>query len=206
MSRETCLPGTKWDKLLVTCVASPLPLEETRPLPQPRPTTVSPPVVRWVKEASATPAEPALSPAVWVSVVVVVNGSILALCLWFILYRLRTTNTHSTGDPEAELQVPAKTHLSMEAHTHHAPGVVIQSWGGGPSSSPQMNGGGTHTAYSQEGGLPSCRGPPGWGDGLEEVGLEGGLVMCRAMREHGIPLPATELGDAALVTTKTAVL
>ncbi|XP_062335997.1 uncharacterized protein LOC134035148 [Osmerus eperlanus] len=208
MSREACPRGKKWDRLLVTCVPSPTPQDDLwmttgRPLPRPQPATGSP-VVRWATDASATMGDPAFSLAVWVSVGVVVNCSVLALCLWFIIYRLRATHTNSADDPEAGLEVPDKTHPSMDRPRYHGSVVVLQRERGSPQSWPQMNGGGDHTAFSQEEGLPCCRDSPGCGGGQGEWGQgEGGLVMCRSVREHVIPLPAIELGDAALVTTKT---
>lgn len=85
------------------------------------------PVVRWGTEASATMGDPALSPAVWVSVGVVVNGSILALCLWFIIYRLRATHTNSAGKRKTMKLIPIlnmyQSTCTVSVQTHITPEI-----------------------------------------------------------------------------------
>uniref|UniRef100_A0A3Q3JVW9 Uncharacterized protein n=1 Tax=Monopterus albus TaxID=43700 RepID=A0A3Q3JVW9_MONAL len=58
---------------------------------------------------------------------------------------------------------------------------------------------GTQTGLTWEEGLPLCGAP------LKPSGTEvgGALSACSTVTEHRIPLPATELGGTALVTTKT---
>ncbi|KAM9473732.1 uncharacterized protein ACWYII_008369 [Salvelinus alpinus] len=183
MAKKTCNPGTTWDKLLITCI----PL--TRP--QPKPATESPPV-KW---SSDVPPQynPAVSPAVWISVVVVVNGSILAMFLWFIIYKMQARRNHTAGEPEAGLNPPAKALPPVEGDCTVA---VVQREEEAPPSCAQLNGG-PQTCFRQE--VSTYSGASGCGS----LGEVGGMFMCNGLREHWIPLPATELGDAALVTTKT---
>uniref|UniRef100_A0A4W5PPN2 Uncharacterized protein n=1 Tax=Hucho hucho TaxID=62062 RepID=A0A4W5PPN2_9TELE len=181
MAKKICNPGTTWDKLLLTCVSW------TRP----KPATESPPV-KW---SSDVPPQynPAVSPAVWISVIVVVNCSILAMFLWFIIYKMQARRNHTAGEPEARLNPPAKALLPVEGDCTAA---VVQREEEAPPFCPQLNGG-PQTCVRQE--VSTYSGASGCGS----LGEVDGMFMCNGLREHWIPLPATELGDAALVTTKT---
>uniref|UniRef100_A0AAZ3QDQ6 Uncharacterized protein n=1 Tax=Oncorhynchus tshawytscha TaxID=74940 RepID=A0AAZ3QDQ6_ONCTS len=149
-----------------------------------------PPESQPVKWSSDVPPQydPAVSPAVWISVVVVVNGSILAMFLRFIIYKMQARHNHTAGEPEAGLIPPAVDGDCTAA--------VVQREEEAPPSCPQLNSG-PQTCFRQE--VSTYSGASGCGS----LGEVGGMFMCNGLREHWIPLPATELGDAALVTTKT---
>uniref|UniRef100_A0AAY5JVM9 Uncharacterized protein n=1 Tax=Esox lucius TaxID=8010 RepID=A0AAY5JVM9_ESOLU len=186
MAKKTCRLGTKWDRLLMDCVRSPL------GVPSPPPdlvTELSP--VKWSTDGSPQ-YNPAVNPAVWISVVVVLNGSILALFLWFIIYRKQRRHRRTTVDPEApETRSKAKPAVETDCKA-----AAVQSEKEAPPSCCHLNGG-PQTYFGQE--ASTYNRAPGCGP----LGEVGSVFMCSSQREHGIPLPATELGDAALVTTKT---
>ncbi|KAJ8254353.1 hypothetical protein COCON_G00209650 [Conger conger] len=166
----TCPPGSKYDELVKHCI------DNTDGKPQQ--STELPPV--------PSLHSPVVSPSVWIPVVVVVNGSILALFLWFIICRRQLRHAHTAADAEAEIS-PG---VQQAGRTEDREGPL--------DSCPHLNGG-PKGLLKQE--------VPDWRDAFEcdAGGGDGGSVhMCNGRKEHGIPLPATELGDAALVTAKTA--
>lgn len=94
-------------------------------------------------------------------------------------------------------------YASADAEVESSPGV-------------QQDGGTVLAEVAGEGPLASCPhvdgGPEGllkqeaatWRDAIKSDAEGGGSAhMCNGRKDHGIPLPATELGDAALVTAKT---
>ncbi|KAG9343085.1 hypothetical protein JZ751_015304 [Albula glossodonta] len=169
----TCKPGTHFDSLVKRCVENfeDKPYQDIESQPIQRPTTAAPAVV---------------SPSVWISVVVVVNGSILALFLWLIIYKRQTRHTHA-ADAEAS--------MSPEVQLAGGSDLAAAEREGPPTSCPHLNGG-PNGVIKQE--------IPTWRKASEyDAGDGGNMHMCNGRKDHGIPLPATELGDAALVTTKT---
>ncbi|KAJ7992603.1 hypothetical protein DPEC_G00280400 [Dallia pectoralis] len=179
MSKKTCPHGEKWDNLLMTCR-----LAVGERSPQPNLVTELPP--EKLNTDGSHQYNPAVNPAVWISVAVAVNGSILALFLWFIIYRRQTRHNHIDDEP------PFKAMPAVETDCNAA-GVRVEE---APPSCHPLNGG-PQTYFRQE--ASSFSDAPGCGP----LGEVGSVFMCNSRREHGIPLPATELGDAALVTTKT---
>ncbi|KAJ8387577.1 hypothetical protein AAFF_G00152730 [Aldrovandia affinis] len=169
-----CHPGKKFDNLVKDCVLS-----------KPEQATESSPILR----PSTSLHAPVVSPSVWIPVVVVVNGSILALFLWFI-YKRQTRHNHAAVDAEAE--------ISPEVQLDGRTDPVAVKGEGPPTSCPHVNGG-PQGLIKQE--------VPTWRKDYEcDTGGGDSVHMCNHRMDHGIPLPATELGDAALVTTKTVRL
>uniref|UniRef100_A0AAQ5ZY93 Uncharacterized protein n=1 Tax=Amphiprion ocellaris TaxID=80972 RepID=A0AAQ5ZY93_AMPOC len=172
--RQDCPEGQRWDILIRFCVPK---WPETRlQTEQPRATTLNSVMV--------------LSPFLWIFVVLATLGSILALALWFVIYRRQTRLTlellHNTDPPatfhperngQGEMFHRAAEASSLCHHLHL----------------------GAQTGTKWEDNFNACRGP------AAHAGTEGGggLPACSTMVEHRIPLPATELGGTALVTTKT---
>ncbi|KAL0992955.1 hypothetical protein UPYG_G00101440 [Umbra pygmaea] len=171
MAKTTCPVGAKWDRLLKDCVLLPL----TKSSAQPKLVT---------EIQRSTPYNPAVSPAMWISVVVILNGSVLALFLWFIVYKRQARRNHIVGDPEVSLDPLYTPKLSVEREKV------------APPSCPQLNGL-PQTCFRQEASYH------GGALGCDPHGEVGNRLICNVLRENCIPLPATELGDAALVTTKT---
>ncbi|KAG5832479.1 hypothetical protein ANANG_G00291600 [Anguilla anguilla] len=83
-----CQPGFEFDNLVKVCVG-----KEAK---KPQQATEPPPVLRNSTQAPSLHAS-VVSPSVWISVVVVVNGTILALFLWFIIYRRQRRHAHAAG-------------------------------------------------------------------------------------------------------------
>ncbi|XP_036420938.1 uncharacterized protein LOC118804547 isoform X3 [Colossoma macropomum] len=74
-----------------------------------------------------------------------------------------------------------------------------------PAAPPQLNGNTVSPALLEEREDPSLS-CPHWNGKTEEVSvceMGWGRGICEGKMEHGVPVPATELGDSALVTTKT---
>ncbi|XP_039972865.1 uncharacterized protein LOC120783744 [Xiphias gladius] len=201
MAKKDCSAGQKWDNLVNTCVSS-----ETKTGPQPEPPTEPPlAVVDQVRDrAPSTQADPVmvLSQALWILVVLATVGSILALALWFIIYRrqsrLRSTSedTEPGQKPLQKTEPPATIHPLPSERNCQA--EMFQRAAEALSPCPHLHLG-AQTGSKWEEGFITCRGP------AKHAGTEGGggLLACSTMREHRIPLPATELGGTALVTTKT---
>ncbi|XP_051905970.1 tumor necrosis factor receptor superfamily member 13C-like [Hippocampus zosterae] len=190
--KKNCPPGTTWDNLVNTCIQG---WAETRPEP---PTELTP-VFQQRSTSPAARADPdiALNPVLWIVVVLTTLGSIMALALWFIIYkrqsRLGRTSAEemeSAPEPLRKIQPPLESHLSTSATL--TPLACAHSYNPGSGSTSK-----------REEAFANCRGPPKCQkttDRAEEVGV---LPVFSAKREHRVPLPATELGDTALVTTKT---
>ncbi|KAJ8251611.1 hypothetical protein GJAV_G00223200 [Gymnothorax javanicus] len=173
----TCPPGSEFDKLVKACIPK---AERTFLL-----VTESPPVL-WASSKAPSQHATEVRPFVWVSVVVMVSGSILALFLWFIVYR--RLNQHSRA---ADVQAEASPGLETAGGTDS----MKFEGEGPPTSCPHLNGR-PHGLLNQD--------VPTWGDVSEcDAGGRGGMHVCNGRKDHGIPLPATELGDTALVTAKT---
>ncbi|XP_057717081.1 tumor necrosis factor receptor superfamily member 13C-like isoform X2 [Corythoichthys intestinalis] len=180
MTKRNCPPGSKWDNVVTTCIQN-QDLKETRPEPETEPT----PVFHQRTTSPTAWSDPiSLSPVLWIAVVLTTLGSIVALALWFILYRrqrrLNTTSEMEPGpEPPQKIEPPNKSHLSDPQR----------------ASSASFYQQGPHDISKSQ--KATGRGET---DSTEELGE---LPVCNAMREHRLPLPATELGGTALVTTKT---
>lgn len=122
-----------------------------------------------------------ISPSVWICVGLVVGGSVLVLLLWFIIYRRHSRTSQSTGEKDSTPHTPSTIEQEEEAL----------------SPLPHVNG------LTQE--TPINEGPCGRSL-CEGRSLCNGRSQCNGWAEHGLPLPATELGDSALVTAKTGQL
>lgn len=95
----------------------------------------------------------------------------------------------SAPEPLQKIQPPLESHLSTSATL-------------APSACAHPYNQGTDSTSKREEGFANCQKATDGGetDRAEDVGV---LSVFSAMREHRLPLPATELGDTALVTTKT---
>uniref|UniRef100_A0A3B4HCU1 Uncharacterized LOC102200102 n=1 Tax=Pundamilia nyererei TaxID=303518 RepID=A0A3B4HCU1_9CICH len=182
MDKKSCPEGKKFDNLVHTCVPKP-PLTVVNQLKA---------INTTVKPTSMV----VLSPTLWISVVVVVVGSILALTLWFIIYKRQTRRSSTSGKDNKLLMPPAKLHPLPSERNGQA--EIFQRAAEAPS--PCSHGhSGSQTGSEWENGFTACR------DLMMRGGAEvgGDSSACSTMAEHRIPLPATELGGTALVTTKT---
>ncbi|XP_023287441.1 uncharacterized protein LOC111673805 [Seriola lalandi dorsalis] len=197
--KKICSAGQTWDELIGTCLHS---KTETRPEPE-RPT--EPPLqadVNQVRVIAPVPqADPMLmlSPALWIFVVLATMGSILALALWFIIYRRETRQGSTSEDAEPGLEPLQKT-IHPPPSERNGQAQMFQRAAEAPWSCPHLHlGAQTGSKWEDCSGIIACRGL------AKHAGKEAGegLPACSRMRGHKIPLPATELGGTALVTTKT---
>uniref|UniRef100_A0A8C9RQX9 Uncharacterized protein n=1 Tax=Scleropages formosus TaxID=113540 RepID=A0A8C9RQX9_SCLFO len=175
---KSCDRGQRWDKLVNKCV----PGSEDQP-PQ---VTDVPTSLKGSTKAPCTQSS-MVNTSVWISVVAVMSISIIALLLWFAIYRReRRPIQHTVKDDKPEQPV------DREAACVPAVAVVVdEEEEEAPTSFLRQNGG-PLGVQEQE--------PPTWG---RVVVCQASAHMCNGRKKHGVPLPATELGDAALVTTKT---
>lgn len=199
MDKKSCPEGEKFDNLVNSCVASKSLMRSNPDPPKEPPLTV----VNQLKAINTTVKPTSmvvLSPTLWISVVLV--GSILALTVWFIIYKRQTRRgrTSEDGMPRQELlqkvQPAAKLHPLPSERNGQA--EIFQRAAEAPSPCFHVHSG-SQTGSEWENGFTACR------DLMMRGGTEvgGGSPACSTMAEHRIPLPATELGGTALVTTKT---
>ncbi|XP_068574870.1 tumor necrosis factor receptor superfamily member 13C-like isoform X2 [Cebidichthys violaceus] len=198
MAKKDCPAGRKWDSLVSIC----FPESETRPEPGPSTERPLATVVQLRSTAPTAHSVMLLSPALWIFVVLATLGSILALALWFIIYKRQTR--HSSTSEEAGLQQeplqktepPAKSQPPPSERNGQAEMLQRAAWTVSPCSHLHL---GAQTGKKWEEGFTACSDP------AKHAGTEGfrGLPTCSTTREHRIPLPATELGGTVLVTTKT---
>uniref|UniRef100_A0A3B3S6E4 Uncharacterized protein n=1 Tax=Paramormyrops kingsleyae TaxID=1676925 RepID=A0A3B3S6E4_9TELE len=130
---------------------------------------------------------PMVSKSVWVSVAVIISVSLLALLLWCLIFRRERRPVRGAveaGRP-AEADAEAGRDRPAMAAEEEEPPAAFPYENGGPA-------GGQDPVDSIWREAVRC----------DERG-ESSAHVCNGRKEHGIPLPATELGDAALVTTKT---
>ncbi|XP_042360776.1 uncharacterized protein LOC121956567 [Plectropomus leopardus] len=207
MGKE-CPPGEKLENLLNLCFPS---KTETRPEPEP---TAEPSLADVVQLNAKTPPSVSLSQsskvdsvmllglALWIFVVLATVGSILALALWCIIYKRQNRNSNTAEDaelrqePRHKAEPSAKIHPPPSERNSQADMLLRAAWA--PSPCPHLHLG-SQTGSNWEEGSTACR------DTAKHAGTEWtqGLPVCSTIREHRIPLPATELGGTALVTTKT---
>ncbi|KAE8282926.1 hypothetical protein D5F01_LYC18319 [Larimichthys crocea] len=198
MTKKKCPVGQYWDNLVSSCINR----AETRPEPEP---PTEPPVVVQLKStvrSAQADSMMELSPALWICVTVATVGSFVALVVWFVIYRRKTSLRNAPEDAEAQQEPLQKTEppailhsLPSESNSH---AEMLQRAAGALSPCPHLHLG-AQTVSQWEEGFTAYR------DITKHAGTEGGrgLPPCSTMREHRIPLPATELGGTALVTTKT---
>uniref|UniRef100_A0A672ZIX6 Uncharacterized protein n=1 Tax=Sphaeramia orbicularis TaxID=375764 RepID=A0A672ZIX6_9TELE len=182
MAKKNCPDGSRWDILIKYC----LPINNIEPKP-----TTEQPLPAAAERTNTNP--PPQSPALWIYVSMVTLGSMLALAVWFIIYRRHTRPRRASGPAQQPLQKTEKEHALPVESNGQAEGAA------GASSLCRHLHLGVQTGFRSEEGFTACRDP------IKHVGRGGseGLPTCSAVREHTIPLPATELGGTALVTTKT---
>ncbi|XP_041093857.1 tumor necrosis factor receptor superfamily member 13C-like [Polyodon spathula] len=186
MSTRDCRPPQFWDSLVNECVARHFKKKATT-FPQPR-SSLTPLTVDRPTLSVESPLHPDPGAAL-VSVAVLACGSLLAMLVWLVMCR-RQTRRQTAGrqnDPEDLAKTP-----------EFQPGVVVSDEN--ETSCPLVNGlpPGTKNQEPPEGASVTPGEPFVCGTGSEvRVGpCDGGLC-------NSIPLPATELGGSALVTTKT---
>uniref|UniRef100_A0A3Q2FSC8 Uncharacterized protein n=1 Tax=Cyprinodon variegatus TaxID=28743 RepID=A0A3Q2FSC8_CYPVA len=151
-------------------------------------------------KSTVSPDMSVLSQAIWIPVMVVTLGSILALTLWFVIFRRQAKSRGATEDPLPELETLQTAEANAMYHPTHSDrnGQALQREANGHSSCHQLHLG-TQMDPKWEDGFSIC--PDAARDGCRD-GSEG-LPSCSSVADHRVPLPATELGGTALVTTKT---
>uniref|UniRef100_A0A3P8V593 Uncharacterized protein n=1 Tax=Cynoglossus semilaevis TaxID=244447 RepID=A0A3P8V593_CYNSE len=136
-----------------------------------------------VDRPPASPANPVtlLTPPLWLFVLLSTVGSILVLTVWIIIFK-RSKRNNVTPEPGPE--PVQKAEVQTEAHLLLSDGLS-QTQAPTPCVHLHL---GASTESKREGGPVLDK---QW------------LPKYSTTREHRIPLPATELGGTALVTTKT---
>uniref|UniRef100_A0AAY4C6X3 Uncharacterized protein n=1 Tax=Denticeps clupeoides TaxID=299321 RepID=A0AAY4C6X3_9TELE len=127
------------------------------------------------KQATKMPShsEPDISVFLWIVVMVVVSGSMLVLLFWIVVYKRQVRNQGRRRQQRAGEDRAGPN----QPRPRTAPALTLAAEEPSPTSCPHANGGPTNHR-------------------LQDT-AEGD-----ARADHGVTLPATELGDAALVTTK----
>uniref|UniRef100_A0A1A8LK44 Uncharacterized protein n=1 Tax=Nothobranchius pienaari TaxID=704102 RepID=A0A1A8LK44_9TELE len=120
----------------------------------------------------------------------------MALILWSVLFRRQSRVNNNSEDPAPEQDLLQKTKPFNPQCSEK--GQACRGPAGASSACHQLHPG-AQTAPQWEDGVTVCGGPERH-SGKEEGG---GLHVCSNMADHRVPLPATELGGTALVTTKT---
>ncbi|CAJ1075833.1 uncharacterized protein LOC119501921 isoform X2 [Xyrichtys novacula] len=174
MDKKQCQEaGGKWDSLVKKCM-----LSRTNGRP------AGPPTIGATSPTPVVSSMMVLSPAVWFVVVLVILASILAVALWFIIYKQHIRISRTPG-AESQQDPPQKAEPPVVVVNNHAEVRV-------PSACSHL--------YSE------AQIGSGWeGNPTEQSGTDEGrgLPLCSTPKEHRLPLPATELGGTVLVTTKT---
>ncbi|XP_054860937.1 uncharacterized protein LOC129347497 isoform X2 [Amphiprion ocellaris] len=202
--RQDCPEGQRWDILIRFCVPK---WPETRlQTEQPRvnltfPSELPMTAVDQLRATEATTLNSVmvLSPFLWIFVVLATLGSILALALWFVIYRRQTRLSSIPEDSLPALELLHNTDPPATFHPErNGQGEMFHRAAEASSLCHHLHLG-AQTGTKWEDNFNACRGP------AAHAGTEGGggLPACSTMVEHRIPLPATELGGTALVTTKT---
>ncbi|CAN9505802.1 unnamed protein product [Ophioblennius macclurei] len=172
MASKGCPAGFKWDHLLVVCVKENI--RKQREHHTERPLVV----VEQLRASVASVMPPTaltVGPALWSCVALVMLGSILALAIWFFIYRKQRRPSSSPEASESGQELLLKTEAPAKQ-----PATEMNCHAEVPSPCHQQNGFTAHRGpATQVAGLPTYS------------------------SEHRIPLPATELGGTILVTTKT---
>ncbi|XP_031726839.1 uncharacterized protein LOC116396390 isoform X2 [Anarrhichthys ocellatus] len=198
MAKKDCPAGKRWDSLVSTCIQE----SETRPEPGPSAERSLATVVQLRSTAPTAHSVMLLSPALWIFVVLATLGSILALSLWFIIYKQQTRHISTSEEaglqqePLQKTEPPAKSQPPPSERNGQAEMLQIAAWTPSPCSHLHL---GAQTGNKWEEGFTASSDP------AKHAGTEGfrGLPTSSTTRGHRIPLPATELGGTVLVTTKT---
>ncbi|KAK2833778.1 hypothetical protein Q5P01_017667 [Channa striata] len=186
MAKKDCQEGQKWDHLVSDCIGN----AKTDPPPN---------VLSSVRVTASTeqvnPVTP-LNPTVCAIVVLVTMGSVLALAVWLIIYKRQSRLSSTSADSEPAHEPLHKTEppATILPPPSQSNGQAATFQFEAPSPCPHL---GVQTCSKREGDFTVCRGPTRQTEGGR------GVPACHTMTEHRIPLPATELGGTALVTTKT---
>lgn len=194
MSRRNCAVGTKWDNLLKTC----MPLKII--LGHPPPT--EPALIAVLPLKNTTPAAQMarltmFNPGLWIFVLLATLGSILALALWIVIYirhkRPPTVEAEPAEQPPQKIDPPSTVHSLLPSEKPER----AERAGAPHSQCPHLHTG-IQTSSTWEEGFGA------WRVHIKHDGKDwaGGPVWS-AVRQETVPLPATELGGTALVTTKT---
>ncbi|GAA6215579.1 uncharacterized protein LOC120783744 [Lates japonicus] len=202
--RKDCPAGQSLDNHTNTCVPSktePATVNALLPSEPPLPAVVGQ-VIETAPAIQDSPSVMVLSPALWIFVVLATVGSILVLVLWLIIYRRQTRLSSTSEDvepaqePLQKTEPPATMHPLPSERNGHA--EMLQRAAEAPSPCPHLHLE-AQTSSKWDKGFITCKDP------AKHAGADGGggLPACSTVREHRIPLPATELGGTALVTTKT---
>ncbi|XP_024861812.1 uncharacterized protein LOC112450532 [Kryptolebias marmoratus] len=199
MVKRRCPEGQKWDILLSACHS--WQNEATT-----KPPSTTKPVLMVVDQlrtkittskATMLPTMLVLSQTLWICVVLVTLGSILALTLWFVIFRRKTRVSSNFEDPVPEPEFLPKTEPPIKCPPPHSDrNLACQRAAEAPSPCHQLYPRG-QTESKWEDGFTVCSGP------ARRSSKEGELAVCSAVADHRVPLPATELGGTVLVTTKT---
>ncbi|KAG7218363.1 hypothetical protein INR49_020437 [Caranx melampygus] len=170
MAKKTCPPGQVWDKLINSC----FPKMEIRAEPDRPPEPPLQPHVNQVRVMTPVPqADPmmVLSPALWIFVVLATVGSIVALTLWFIIYRRETRHSSTSEEAEPGLEPLQKTEPLAVIHQlpseRNGPAQVFQREEEALSPCPHLHQG-AQTDSKWADGFIACRGIAGH-DGKEGV-------------------------------------
>ncbi|XP_061701996.1 uncharacterized protein LOC133514365 isoform X2 [Syngnathoides biaculeatus] len=204
MTKKNCPAGSKWDHVVNNCI---LHLVDPR---RESPTVLAPFFhQRTISPDAQADAPIGLSPVLWIVVGLTTLGSIVALALWFVIYRwqrrLRRTSEVEPGpEPPQKIKPSTEGHFSATQRGRGIPDEMLHR----ASACGHLSHQGPHDTSKWEGGSAICGAP--WEcqkatGGRETDGAEdpGDLSVCNAMTEHRLPLPATELGGTTLVTAKT---
>ncbi|RVE69187.1 hypothetical protein OJAV_G00075330 [Oryzias javanicus] len=125
-----------------------------------------------------------LSPTLWICVVPVIIGSFVILALWCVILRRKSRKKSNSENEVTELELLQKTKANFHPPVSNRKGQT-EMFHGSTLTLAQFHAE-SQTASKREEDPVVCRGPE-----------------RRAMSDHRVPLPATELGGTALVTTKT---
>uniref|UniRef100_A0A3Q2TPD7 Uncharacterized LOC105918008 n=1 Tax=Fundulus heteroclitus TaxID=8078 RepID=A0A3Q2TPD7_FUNHE len=200
MAEQKCPEGKTWDILLRVCFKmKPIANRKLHPPTEPILTVVDPITAR-LSPARSTgqPDGLVLSQTLWISVILVTLGSVLALTLWFVIFRRQTKAHKDLEDPGPEQEVLQKAEPKAMFYPPDRNGQVPQRAENGPTACHQMHQG-AQMDPKWEDGFSVCSDPAKHAAKEEN----GGLPACSTGADHRVPLPATELGGTALVTTKT---
>ncbi|MFT7797870.1 TNFR13C [Arapaima gigas] len=175
--KKSCDHGLVWDKLVNDC--TPLLQDKTLQVTDALLTST------WSTKVPC-PQPSVVSVSVWISVASVTSIAVVALLLWLAIYRRERRPFQHTENMTAE-----QPFNRQGAEDQAVVLVVDDEEKEAPTSFLHQNGGPLGDQEQE---------PPTW-SGV--VVCQAGAHMCNGRKKHGVPLPATELGDAALVTTKT---
>uniref|UniRef100_A0A3P9JM12 Uncharacterized protein n=1 Tax=Oryzias latipes TaxID=8090 RepID=A0A3P9JM12_ORYLA len=131
-----------------------------------------------------------LSPSLWICVVPVIIGSFVILALWCVILR-RKGRIRSNSATELELLQKTKTNFHPPVSKTNGQTEMFHSSAEPPLTIVQFHAE-AQTGSKWKEDLMVGRGPE-----------RQAVPVCSTMLDHRVPLPATELGGTALVTTKT---